>query len=239
MNQNLFKWVFTGFLATLGGTALAQTSPYTFVNTFGNYDGQAFTMSSGLIFGQNIHLNAPNDSLTGFEFEYAVPGNSLGTDVGVNISFYNVNSSDAPVGAPFYNSGFFYNNPSGSIPAAAVGSDLIYSTDDFTGGDGPDAITLPANYLMPSQFLVTIEFTNLTTGELNLPIATNNNNGTYMTTVANDYWVNTGGIWTEYTNVVGNNVLFSFTGVPEPTVFALSGIGSLVLFGVMNLKRKR
>jgi hypothetical protein len=60
-----------------------------------------------------------------------------------------------------------------------------------------------------------------------------------MTTVANDYWVNTGGIWTEYTNVVGNNVLFSFTGVPEPTVFALSGIGSLVLFGVMNLKRKR
>jgi hypothetical protein len=239
MNRNFLKWVCTGFLTTLGASAMSQIAPTTILSTFNDYDGQAFGLSSGEAIGQDISFNAANYSLTGFEFEYAVPGNYLAANVGVNISFYNVNSAGAPT-TLFYNSGYFYetyDSPDGFIPAASTGNDLLYGNSDFDEGDGTGSVTLPPGYLMPTQFLVSIEFTNISPSQVTLPIATNNN--TYASTVANDYWVDNGGVWSEYTNAVGNNVLFSFTGVPEPTVFALSGVGSLVLFGAMKLKRKR
>lgn len=238
MNQNLLKWVCTGFVATLSASAMAQTGTYTIISTFPNYDGQAFGLNNGEQLAQDVTLNSSGISLSGFEFEYAVPGNFLAANVGVNISFYNVNSSGAPVGAPFYNSGFFYNtypSPDGYIPASASGADLVYGNSDFYSGDGPDAITLTPGYLMPNQFLFSIEFTNISLNQVTLPVATNNN--TYAATVANDYWVNNNGVWGEYTNAVGNNLLFNFTGVPEPTTMALGGIG-LALFGAAKLKRK-
>jgi hypothetical protein len=245
MNRNLSKWICTGFLVAVGASAWAQPVQ-TIISTFANYDGQSFGLSSGEQIGNTVNLNAYNYSLTGFELEYAVPGNFLAANVGVNITFYNVDSLGRPTTA-FYESGFFYNtydSPNGYIPATANGYDLLYGNPDFFNGETPTSagptgpeITLTPGYLMPTQFLFSIEFTNISPSEVILPIATNNN--TSASTVANDYWVNNGGVWNEYTNAVGNNVLFSFTGVPEPTVFALGGIGSLVLLRAMKLKRKR
>jgi hypothetical protein len=239
MNRDLLKWVCTGVVATLGVSAWSQVPPSIIISTFNNYDGQSFGLSNGQSIGQDITLNAANYNLTGFEIEYAVPGNFLAANVGVNISFYNVNSAGAPT-TIFYNSGYFYNtydSPDGYIPASASGNDLLYGNADFDAGDGDGSMTLYPGYLMPTQFLFSIEFTNISPNQVTLPIATNNN--TYASTVANDYWVDNNGAWSEFTNAVGNNVLFSFTGVPEPTVFALSGVGSLMLFGAMKLKRKR
>ena len=98
---------------------------------------------------------------------------------------------------------------------------------------------------MPTEFIFTIEFTNIDSygndtvvnGHVSVPIAQTTNS--YASTTVPAYWLNNNGVWSELTNSVGNNLLFSFTGVPEPSIMALSGIGSLLLVGAMKFKRKR
>lgn len=245
MNRDLLKLACTGLLVTLGVSAWSQANQ-TIISTFPNYDGNAFSLTSGQQIGDQIFLNQSDYSLTGFQFEYITPNAFLSTAVGVNISFYaNTGPNGSPAAVPFYESGWFYNNPGGSIPAYAVGEDLVYTTADFQNGDGAGSIVMPAGFLMPTEFTFTVEFTNIDSPGLSSPV-----NGTvsvpigqttnlYPSTVVPAYWVNNNGAWSELTNSVGNNLLFSFTGVPEPSIMALSGIGSLLLVGAIKLKRKR
>jgi hypothetical protein len=138
----------------------------------------------------------------------------------------------------FFDSGWFYNNPSGTLGSSANGNNIQYTNSDLYSDS---LVNLPAGFLMPTNFTVVISFTNLdNASKVSIPLANTVTN--YASSVLDSYWLNTGAGWEILTNTgyTANNMLFTMTGtVPEPSIMYLGGVGSLLLFGAMKLKRKR
>ena len=231
MNHPSSKLVCAAAVLTLGFTAVAGT----IYDNSGFYNGNLLQMGDGLTVGNEITMSANTWTLTNFSLEYYTPNVTLNSSLGVDVRFYMNNgalSGGYPTpGTLFYDSGWFYNNPVGTIQANGAHT-INYSGADFYGSPTPLTIT------MPGDFTFTITFANFgspTPNTIDLPLANNTPGGSY-----GDYWLYNSGSsqWTLMTNTVPANFVVDFSGTPEPSVAGLGAIGSLLLLGASKLKRK-
>jgi hypothetical protein len=214
----LNKEICAGIVLSLGFTGMGAT----IYNDAGNTAvGNMFSLSSGVTYGNEITV-ASGWTLTQFSFEYYSVNNST-----VDVAFYantgtaNANGFATPALSAFYNSG--------AVSAAAGLNDLTFSQADFG-----------SSLTLPTDFTFTVTFSNFgTSGSVSLPVVAATKNVSY-----GDYWLNNnaGGGWQLLTNSAApGSFVVDFEGtssVPEPSVYALGAIGSLLLLGANKLKRK-
>jgi len=220
-------------LVTLG----FNTRGDTIYDNYGNYNGNSFSMTTGLEIGNQIAVSPGIWTLTNFSIMYYTPSAILAPNVGIELRFYNNDgapSNGFPTpGTMFYDSGWFYNTAFGGLPGTngypSGFHSVYYNTTDFLAYGPP--------IVLPATFTFTITFTNLGgTNIIDLPLA----NNTPPISVG-DYWHNNGSGWTLATNAgSAANLVVDFSGtVPEPSTFGLAALGSALLLGVNKLRRKQ
>lgn len=227
--MNHFRtFICAGALVALNLNAWADT----IYDSTGSYNGNSFSMGNGQEVGNEISLTAGVWSLTNFSIEYYSPNFALAPNVGIDVRFYEDNGTPSngfnTPGTIFYDSGWFFNPPSG-LPGNGY-QVVTYTSSDFTTG------ATPLTMALPGDFTFTITFTNLNVGNLvDLPLANNQSPISY-----GDYWLNNGGSWTLMTNAhSAANFVVDFAGtVPEPSSFGLAAIGGVLLLGINKLRRK-
>ena len=223
--RNLKKQVCVGIVASFGLTALAGTI---YDTPAGN--GGLMQLADGVTVGNEISLPAFY-TLTSFSFEYYSPdsGSTLNSAVSVDVKFYQnngplTNGYYAP-GTLLYDSGLF---APGNLPTGS--NDISYYSTDFASGS--PALTGP---LITTNLTFTITFNNLGGNTVDLPLA-----DAQPGITTGNYWLydNSSSQWGLMTNSMPADFVVDFQGVPEPSVFGLGAIGSLLLLGVSKLKRK-
>ena len=236
MNKNLNKLVCAGALMALGFTA----SAYTIFDNTTAYNTNLLTAPNGLEIGNEVTLGS-GWYLTNFQFEYYSSNLTLNAGLGIDVKFYSTNGGTISPqgylspGTLIFDSGFFYNTGSTLIPGNGAHDWSYNAFDLYTGAAVPLNTGLAGNKL-PTDFFFTITFANMGTNNIQFPLANTSTGTNYGT-----YWeYNTfSSQWNVYTNSVPANFLVVFQGVPEPSVYGLGVIGSVLLFGVSMLKRKR
>lgn len=235
MNRNSKKLVCVGLFLSIGFGAVAGD----IYNSAPNSNGNLMQVVNGLEIGNEISLTPGLWNLTDFSFEYYTPDATLNSTLGVDVKFYLNDGTPTATGyytpgTLIYDSGIFYNNAAGNIPgnsSSPGGANLNYTSLDLYSGTG---INLPANYTLPSYLTFTITFSDTGTfNTIDLPLA-NNQSGISF----GDYWSYSGGQWSLLTNSAPANFVVDFQGVPEPSVFGLGAIGSMLLLGVRKLTKK-
>jgi hypothetical protein len=196
-------------LATLSVKAQSVTVYQSDIGQGGvNY---ALQISSGVQTGDEITLSGGAAAINGFSFSYIATGLNGGATA--DVKFY-----DGATGSttPLYDTGPF------SVGNAANGETLNFNAASLGGGfasSGDIKWTVTATY---------------TTGSFGLFYGTPSIGGGYQ-----DYVVLQGGAW-DYRQApgtaIGLNAASSFTAVPEPSTFALLGMGG---FAAMMLIRRR
>jgi|SRR5665213_606815 len=229
MNHSSSKLFCAAAVLSLGFTAVAST----IYDDSGLYNGNLLQMGESLTVGNEITMSANTWTLTNFSFEYYTPNVTLNSSLGVDVKFYRNDGANSTEGYPmpstlFYDSGWFYNNPVGSIQANGAHT-INYSGADFFGSPTPLTIK------MPGDFTFAITFANLGANTIDLPLANNTVGSSY-----GDYWLynSFANQWHLMTNTVPANFVVDFSGTPEPSVAGLGVIGSLLLLGASKLKRK-
>lgn len=220
-------------LVTLGFNTYADT----IYDSFGAANGNAFSMGNGQEIGNQITISPNSWSLTNFTIEYYSPNASFSANVGIDVRFYYndgtpTNGFAAP-GTLFFDSGWFFNG--GSLPANGYRT-VTYTGTDFYGGS---LVNMPNGFLLPGTFTFTVSFTNVDNlnNQVNLPLANNISNN--LVRSFGDYWLNNNGNWTLMTNATSAaNFVVDIGAVPEPSTFALIGLGSVALLGINKLRRK-
>jgi hypothetical protein len=221
-----------------------------------NYNGNSFLMQNNLEIGNSVHLQTGSlRTLTNFTIEFYSPNTTLNANLGIDIKMYandgaSVNTVITPSGnqpasgfnAPgtlLYDSGFFYNTYSGlnSYPANPGVTTLSYTAvgGDFTSG-AQYAMNGGANTDLPTDFTFTVTFQNIGSDKIQLPLSGGaTQGGSY-----DDYWIynSFAGQWELLQTNTPANFIVDFSGVPEPSVFGLGALGSLLLLGARQLKRK-
>ena len=233
----LNKEICAGIVLSLGFSGMAASVPI-YNDASKVIANTVWPMSDGVTYGNEINI-AAGWTLTSFSFEY----DSLNTTPGlsVDVKFYQndgaaTGNGYATPGTLIYDSGAFTYG-AGYVPTGL--HDYTLSGSDLTSG-----ATVPLVGTLPTDFTFTITFANFgNSGPVTLPLASATPGVSF-----GDYWQNNnnGGGWTLLTNSVsGSYVSGSYivdlegtSSVPEPSVYALSAVGSLLLLGASRLKRK-
>ena len=244
MKRFILKVMCAGAGIILAGSADLRADSILYENTATNL-GYNLGFNNNDIIGQQIWLGtgALPFNLTGFSFEFYSPNHTFSGPVTADVSFYEnngalVNGYSAP-GTRFWNSGTF------SLPTAFTASGtnsavLSFDTTDFTGGDGPGAVTMSPNFIMPSNFTFVVTISGMQGFDaVALPIFDTPQVGAN----SGDYWYDLSGNWELLTNSAGPIAFGAqFTGVqvtPEPSVICLSALGAAAFAIIARRRQKR
>ena len=234
MNHFPHKIACAAVFISLGFSAVADT----IYDDAANYNGNVFQMANGLEIGNEISIAPGLWSLTNFAIEYYTPDATLNPNLGIDVRFYLNDGPSMLVISPrpersFMTAACFTIRQPAIFPET-VRIPLTIRVRIFTMEVG--APNLPNGYLLPGDFTFTVTFYNLGGNTIDIPLADDQAGTSY-----GDYWLynNLMSQWTLMTNTVPANFVVDFSGVPEPSVFGLGAVGSLLLLGVSRLKRKR
>jgi len=217
--------------ATLAMTVLAAQADVFFDNSL-LYNGNQFVLTSGQPVGNEVTLGS-GIYLTNFMFEYYSPNLTLNANLGVDVQFYLNNGALGAPGTLFYDSGWYFNNVAGNIPVGS--NDLSYAYADLYSSGLPGAFNMNPLNPLPTDFTYVITFTNILGSEtIEIPLA-NNTSGVN----SGNYWLYDSGQWSLLaTNGIPANFVSEFAGTPEPSAYALVGVGGALLLGLNKLRRK-
>ena len=116
MNQKYLKSLVCLSGVALGFNCAGQGTIY---NSFPNYNGNAFSLTSGQEIGNEITLH-PGATLNSFSIEYYSPNATLSSSVGIDLAFYLLNGAAvngfATPGTELFNSGYYFGGSAGSLP---------------------------------------------------------------------------------------------------------------------------
>ena len=246
------KKLFLKAMAAGAGVILASSAGVRGANLYNDTTtlvnpGYVLNFPNNDLIGEQIWLGtgATPMYLTNFSFEYYDPGTSTTWPAGqstinADVRLYNNNGAlvngYASPGTIFYDSGIF-GVPTAYAANNTSSANLIFSLSDLQV-PGNFGQALPANFVLPSNFTITVAFSGMTGQDaVGLP---NFDPPTFGTNYGS-YWYNVSGNWQLLTNSVGPvafGAQFSGTPTPEPTVLCLGALGGVMLT-IMGRRRQR
>ena len=217
MNRTLNAILLSAGLCSLPNLCF---SAIVYDNTATNLSQQYFPTPNTLEFGDQITLSGTDRTLSQFSFYYFLSGSSV-TAQSMTLRLYAANGANAPT-TPFYT------------------SDPIDSTRGLATGFNTETIVFDQASLttLPDSLIWTVQFSNLDAGQTGgLLLYGPPNLGSSF----NDFWQKDGsGTWSlMQVNNGATEASFGarITAVPEPGVFALGGLGALLLAGLRRFRK--
>jgi hypothetical protein len=219
MNRTLKVILLSAGLCSLPSLSFSQTTVYDNLTSPDPLGQQYSPTPTGLQFGDQISLIGTDRTLSQFSFYYFFSGATASTQ-SVTVRMY-ANGTNAPA-TPFYTS-----DP---IPLSTGANGFNNQSINFP---------LSSNVItLPDSFTWTVQFSNLAASETGgLLLYGPPNVGSSL----NEFWQENGsGVWS--LNQINNGTTLAdfaarVTAVPEPGIFALSGIGALLLAGLRRFRK--
>jgi hypothetical protein len=224
--STLLKTSFAVLLVASSALSVKAQSTVAYQSDLYYYPGNiAATMkaSSGVEYGDQVQLSGTATYVTGFSFDYYADNVTDGTAV---VTFYKGNGNGDPTTVLWQSQAFDIVNTS-TLPENSIGQVVAFTTTDLGGGFQGDI-----------SMTWSVKFT-YATGDVQLFYS-----GLTPTTGGNypDFWKKTGGTWEKILVAEAPEGAVNFastitTTVPEPTTFALLGIGGLA--GLFAVRRRK
>lgn len=245
MKRFFLKAMCAGAGIILAGSAVVRADTFLYQNTATNL-GYNLGFNNNDIIGQQIWLGtgALPYNLTSFSFEYYSPNVTFSGSVTADISFYNndgaLTNGYASPGSLFFNSGTFTLPTAFAASGGSNSATLLFNTTDFTTGDGPGAVTMNPNFVMPSNFTFVVTISGMSGFDaVALPVYDTPQIGAN----SGDYWYDVSGNWELLTNAAGPIAFGAqFTGTPQPTpepsVICLGALGAAA-FAIIARRRRQ